>query len=176
MKKYLNITGEILLGLLLVGIVFTASMAVLSLTPGNAENKNNVLGESTNNIDIPVIYNEIYKEYEFFKVVTKRKEGFNQKITLGPVAKAEINQPILSVTNDSSKLGNFKISLLVPDEFTKYADFGIVYKGETILLVSNGFENYFTGTISPYTTHEINLFVKAFQNINFPITFEIKAD
>lgn len=192
-KKFFELTSDLMLSLVLLGIITTAAVSVITLSPLTAEDygydapQEQVLGE--NNIDDEdqtyVITNrneleirDIVEEHSFFSSNSENNRGYVQNIKFGPVSAGEIRKEVFSVTNNTNSDSSFLVNMDVPEEFRTYGSFGLRFSDNDFMMLTPDGQNtnYLDGSIVAGSSMDFELIVDLNENVNFPIEIQIRVD
>jgi len=177
-KKIIEISGDSFLLLLLLGIIFTSAASVISMTPlgvaKNSDTQQQVLGSYS---EKGLVITEKAEELDNLKVETQNIDIFKQIITVGPVNAQKFTGTICNIRNNSKKEIPFHITIKVPEQYKKSADFGIrVNLKDYILINHKGSTRIFENKMLPDSNVDIKILIDPVEYINYPITFEVLVE
>lgn len=177
-KKIIEISGDFILFIGLLGIILLTFISVLTLSPINAEKfgytkeKDLVLG--ANNSQRKLIFISNFEQNPFFNVAETNENLFTQIIEAGPMNGEKYIKDIFSITNPDSNNRTFKITFVVSEDSKKYANWGIHYDGKEYLLVeTNGEERVLNGNIQPNSKADFKLIIDPSSKINFKLNVKV---
>lgn len=195
LTKFFELTSDLFLSLVLLGIITTAAVSVVTLSPLTAEDygyeapTEQVLGESTSieeeSSDSRIIYNngdlsisDILQEHTFFKSESTNEFGFSQNIEFGPASAGTISKEVFAINNNTSGTKSFLVSMSVPEEYKSLASYGLAFNEQDFVMISEDGQalNFLDGSIGPDSNIKFELFVELKENLNFPINITIDVD
>jgi hypothetical protein len=103
---------------------------------------------------------------------------FQQDVTLTPLNAAKFSENMFNIKNPTTINKTFKVTITVPNNVAKLANFGIKTNGQEYVLhfADKDVNNYLEGTMTAGSDSDFKLVVDVNQNINFPITLQILVE
>ncbi len=177
-KKIFEISGDVFLSFLLLGIILTAAMSVISLSPGRAENYGyqnpKVLGTQTSSVST-LTYSDISEGNPFFKVESSGEDIFRLNVKVGPMRANKYSKKIVGVENNTGLDKKFQVLIDVPENNSVVANYGVKIEDKEFILVNGrtGQVDVIKGDIKPGENTEIELVIDPLEVINYPLELKV---
>jgi hypothetical protein len=178
LKKFVELSGDILGMFILIGIILTSAAAVFGLSPLAAEqfgykdpSNIQILGLETS--ESSSIDFQIYESSKpYFSIELQSDDQI--VIKSEPIQGGRYQVKLMKIINNSEYPKSFRIKLNTDKDVSDNAILGITEENQDFILINPRFENskIFNATIKGNSSTDLSFFIKPEQDLNFP--FELK--
>lgn len=175
-KNFIEITQDSLLSLILIGIIATAFVATMALSPIGTELYSydpNVLGASTGPTNSNIKFAQL--DSNLFEVKLSDDHNFGLKLKVAPITSGYNSDKIFSVENNSEFEKSFGVGLDIPENYKQFIKAGLNVNGENITLLDPGLTTAKVIRINllPHSKLDVSLFLDLSEDLNFPVEVEL---